>query len=428
MNWLNTQSIGSKGPQTELLQLALKRTGAALSIDGIFGPDTRGALTRFQRQNRLKADGCAGPQTWKALMPYITGYVKYAIKPGDKLYRLAQKYNTTLKAIETANPGIDPLSLQAAQIIVIPLGFPVVPTDISFCSDALNFCLHGLAARYPFLRLNSIGSSVMGRPIHCLTIGNGANRVLYNASHHANEWITTPLIMKFIEEYAHAYAIDEKICGIRARELYTLTTLYAVPMVNPDGVDLVTGTLESGKYYDNAVRLAQNYPDIPFPSGWKANIEGVDLNLQYPAGWENAKKIKAELGVASPGPRDYPGLAALNAPESRAMFELTKSHEFALTLSYHTQGEVIYWKYLGYEPENSRQIAQKFGEISGYAVEETPYVSGYAGYKDWFIETFDKPGCTIEAGLGESPLPVAQFSDIYSKNVEILTRGLYATL
>ena len=428
MNWLNTQSLGSKGPHTELLQSALSRTGAALSTDGVFGPDTCGALTRFQQQNGLSADGCAGAKTWKALLPYITGYIKYAVKPGDTLYSLAQKYNTTLKAIETANPGIDILRLQAAQIIVIPLGFPVVPTNISFCSDALNFCVHGLAARYPFLRLRSIGRSVMGKPIHCLMLGSGSNRVLYNAAHHANEWITTPLIVKFIEEYAHAYSTGEKICGVRARSVHELTKLYAVPMVNPDGVDLVTGALTSGKYYDNAVRLAQSYPDVPFPSGWKANIEGVDLNLQYPAGWENAKKIKAELGVTSPGPRDYPGQAALNAPESRAMFELTKAHEFALTLSYHTQGEVIYWKYLDLEPKSSRQIAQKFGEISGYAVEETPYVSGFAGYKDWFIETFDKPGCTIEAGLGESPLPIAQFPDIYSKNVGILTRGLYATL
>ena len=43
------------------------------------------------------------------------------------------------------------------------------------------------------------------------------------------------------------------------------------------------------------------------------------------------------------------------------------------------------------------EIAEYFGRISGYAVEETPYNSGFAGYKDWFIQYYDRPGYTIEA-------------------------------
>ena len=64
------------------------------------------------------------------------------------------------------------------------------------------------------------------------------------------------------------------------------------------------------------------------------------------------------------------------------------------------------------------------GQVSGYSVEETPYQSGYAGYKDWFIQTYDRPGYTIEVGLGVSPLPLAQFPTIYKENVGIMTVGL----
>ena len=112
------------------------------------------------------------------------------------------------------------------------------------------------------------------------------------------------------------------------------------------------------------------------------------------------------------------------APESVAVYELTRENDFLLILAYHTQGEVIYWKYLDYEPARSKEIADYFGRVSGYAVEETPGASGYAGYKDWFIKEYDRPGYTIEAGMGENPLPMTQFERIYHDNKGILVGGM----
>ena len=68
--------------------------------------------------------------------------------------------------------------------------------------------------------------------------------------------------------------------------------------IKPTGVDLVTG---------NITTTSNNYPSIPFPSGWKANINGVDLNLQFPAGWEQARQIKFAQGFTSHAPRDFVG-------------------------------------------------------------------------------------------------------------------------
>ena len=85
---------------------------------------------------------------------------------------------------------------------------------------------------------------------------------------------------------------------------------------------------------------------------------------------------------------------------------------------------MIYWRYLNYEPAGSREIAQYFSEVSGYAVEETPQESGYAGYKDWFIQDYNRPGYTIEAGIGQNPLPLSQFGQIYEDNRGILLGGM----
>jgi g-D-glutamyl-meso-diaminopimelate peptidase len=304
----------------------------------------------------------------------------------------------------------------------------IVPADVSFTSEVLAWCITRLKARYPFLRVGTAGTSVMGRPIYLLRIGTGPNEVFYNAAHHANEWITSLLLMRFLESYARNCAFDGKIFDINAHLLYSKTTLTMIPMVNPDGVDLVTGALSDGEYYDRAAEMARQYPHIPFPGGWKANIRGVDLNLQYPAGWEHARATKYEQGVKQPGPRDFTGPSPLSEPESFALYELTRTHDFALTLSFHTQGKTIYWKYLDYEIKNAYELAQKFALVSGYDVEETPIASGYAGYKDWYISSFFKPGFTIEAGEGVSPLPLSQFPSIYADCMGIMAYGLVPTI
>lgn len=425
---MNVLRYGSRGPQVQLLQLALDRAGYPTGgTDGIFGTRTQNSLKNFQSANRLAADGIAGPRTHAALYPWYTGYTAHTIRSGDTLYKLASAYGTTIRAIETANPGIDSLQLRIGSSLIIPLGFPVVPTTIDYCSNLISFCCKGLSARYPFITLDEMGKSVMGRPLYTLTLGSGENRVFYNASHHANEWITTPVLLHYCEELAYAAAFDRQIYGASAASLLETAKLCIAPAVNPDGIDLVTGDLTNGAYYNRAAAIAGDYPEIPFPSGWKANILGTDLNLQYPAGWSQAQEIKFAQGFISPAPRDYVGAAPLSAIESRSVYDFTLTYSPALTLSYHTQGNTIYWKFLDYEPEGSREIAQKFGEVSGYFVEETPYASGFAGYKDWFIQNYNRPGYTIEVGLGTNPLSLSQFDSIYSANIGILTLGLTAT-
>lgn len=428
MESFKTIGPGHIGPQTELLQLALNRAGFTVATDGLFDDGTHEALKSFQTLHGVADDGVLRLETWKALRPYLTGFTLRKILPGDTLTRLASSNGVSAEAVLAANPELDPADLKAGQSVVIPLPFNVVPVNISFTSSVLALSIEGLAARYPFLHVGSAGSSVMGKQIPLIRMGEGPNEVFYNAAHHANEWITSPLLMRFLEEYAAAYAVSGKIFDIDARTLYSKTSLFVIPMVNPDGVDLVTGALSSGAYYENAEMMAKAYPQIPFPSGWKANLNGVDLNLQYPAGWENARDIKYAQGFTKPGPRDFVGPGPLSEPESLALYSLTQAQNFLLTLSYHTQGKVIYWKYLDYEPKNSYITAKKLGALSGYDVEETPIASGYAGYKDWFISAFNRTGCTVEAGEGTSPLPISQFPQIYKENAAILAEGLRASI
>ncbi|MBQ4382271.1 MAG: peptidoglycan-binding protein [Oscillospiraceae bacterium] len=419
---------GDRGPEVELLQLGLNRAGfLAPPPDGIFGPLTGRALVEFQKSRGLTPDGIAGPVSFRALEGYLLGRAEHRIRPGDTLYRLARIYGTTLGSIEAANPDLDPYTLPVGAVIKVPYGFPVVPRNISFTPTVLEICIRGLMDRYPFIGLEVIGRSIADSPIFALTVGRGSNHVMYNGSHHANEWITSALLMCFLEEYASAIALDKGILGMGAKELFERTCLHLVPMVNPDGVALAAGAIRSGYLYEAARAIADRYPEIAFPDGWKANIRGTDLNLQYPAGWEMAREIKYSQGFITPAPRDYVGAAPLSEPESRAIYDYTLKHDFSLTLSYHTQGQVIFWKYLDMEPPGAYQIGRYFSALSGYYLAETPRSSGYAGYKDWFILNYDRPGYTVEAGSGENPLPIRELDRILEDNLGILVAALTAT-
>ena len=298
---------------------------------------------------------------------------------------------------------------------------PIVRTDIPITAASCNDYILQITEKYPFCRSELLASSAFQRPIRTLVIGNGPRKVIYTAAHHANEWITALVLLKFGEEWAAAMDAGGQIGGMDASTVADAATIYMVPMVDPDGVDLVVGAIEPGTIqYETARALAENYPDIPFPDGWKANLLGVDLNLQYPAGWLQAREIKFSQGYTRPGPRDFVGRAPLNQLESRALAGYTEYIDPALVLAYHSQGNVIYWQYGGIEVPGARELGEEFARLSGYELADVPYESGFAGYKDWFIQYFRRPGYTIEVGLGENPLPISQFDEIYRDNLPIL--------
>ena len=109
------------------------------------------------------------------------------------------------------------------------------------------------------------------------------------------------------------------------------------------------------------------------------------------------------------------------------MAALCRRFDPALLLAFHTQGEVIYWRYGDLDVPGARDIAATFAAVSGYSPEDTPYDSSFAGYKDWFIRSFRRPGFTIECGRGLNPLPLTDFPEIRRRCLGILTLGALVT-
>ena len=291
----------------------------------------------------------------------------------------------------------------------------IVDTTRPITAESCERMILELVQAYPFCRTEELTTTAYGRPVRTLVLGTGNRKVIFTAAHHANEWITALVLLKFAEDVCSG-AIPN------ARQILERSTIYMVPMVNPDGVDLVVGAIPPGSVpYENAEELAEFYPEIPFSSGWKANLLGVDLNLQYPAMWRLAREIKFMQGYTRPGPRDYVGRAPLTQIEASALAGYTEYIDPALVLAYHSQGKVIYWQFGDYVVPGAKELGEEFARLSGYKLDDTPYESSFAGYKDWFIQNFRKPGYTIEVGEGENPLPLSQFDEIYRDNIGIMS-------
>lgn len=350
------------------------------------------------------------PHQLKAKDPIrIPGFrkVPYMLQKGDTIAKIASSKRLAIDAIMILNTHLHPAFLKAGDIILIPERRTLpLPANVPVDSQRLEEILTGLKETYPFITVQAIGQSVLGKPIHELRVGRGTKKVHMNGSFHANEWITTVLLLRLVHTYLLSLTNRASISGINPWSCYQNIELSLVPMVNPDGVDLViNGPLVP--YYDEVMKINGGSEEFVH---WKANIRGVDLNKQFPANWDIDRKRKAPNG---PAPRDYPGNAPLTEPEAIAMAHLAKINQFDYCLAFHTQGEEFYWGYEGNEPADSAMIAKRFEQVSGYKA--VRYVDSHAGYKDWFLQEFQRPAFTIELGKGINPLPLSQFESIFTK-------------
>lgn len=390
------------------------------------------------------------------------------VRQGDTLSYYSRLFSIPLPILMDSNPGIDPIRLQPGQMVKIP-GFmtesyekrkgdtlqqiaalkkipvdsllllngrdypgyfqdgetvrlpvriknPLVKRGVPYDFSALSDDLEKLRATYPFIRIETIGYSVLGKPLYEIRFGRGDVQVHLNASFHANEWITSSILMALLNTFLLGLTNGTAVRGIDIRPLYYSRNISIVPMVDPDGVDLVlNGPPEAME--EEVLKMNKGSRDF---SGWKANIRGVDLNNQYPAKWEIEKKRKEPK---SPAPRDYPGDAPLTEPEAIAMADLVRKNDFARVVALHTQGKEFYWGYEGFEPPEAEIIARQFEKESGYKA--VRFIDSHAGFKDWFIQEYKRPGFTLELGEGVNPLPLTQYEEIYEDMLGLFLASIY---
>lgn len=271
-----------------------------------------------------------------------------------------------------------------------------------------------LSGKCPFIENSIIGYSVMKNPIHCIKLGDGDIKIFINCAHHGLEYLTSAFIMRFLREYGAAITAGSDFFGYDAKELRRHITLYVVPMVNPDGVDIAVNGLDiTNPYHQKLISLVGIHS---FNRVWQANVRGVDINHNYNAGWRVVK--------TRPSSTQYAGPYSESEPETKAMVDFIRKMDFDMLLAFHSQGGEIYYDFDGMQAENSLKIAEKMAEASGYAVSVPEGAASFGGCKDWFIKEFGKAGFTIEIGHGKNPLPLSMLNEVYEENAKLILTSM----
>lgn len=281
-----------------------------------------------------------------------------------------------------------------------------------FDHSALIALVRELGERYPWIGTGVIGTSLLGRSIPLLSLGNGDRSVLYIGAHHGMEWITSAILAILARDLAEAYEHDLMLFGVSVRTMLSLRRIHIVPMLNPDGVEYAIHGIESAGILRERVISMCEGTDI---SRWQANARGVDLNHNYRSGFEEYKLIERALGIYRGAPTRYSGEYPESEPEVRAICSLVRYAPPSLSLTLHTQGEEIYYTSGGRCTAECERIARRVADMTAYTLATPEGAAAYGGFTDWLVGELGLPSLTLECGRGQNPLPPSSLCRIYSR-------------
>ncbi len=188
--------------------------------------------------------------------------------------------------------------------------------------EILDF-VHRIHAQYPDItQVKVIGKTIEGREIHAIKISDNAKRdekepvFLVNAMHHAREVMTPEITTDMIEYLTTNYEKDPEVTN-----WVKSTEIWVIPMFNLDG---------NNKMWNE-------------DSMWRKNTRnghGVDINRNYPAGWNSCNGSSASTYA-----QDYRGTAPASEPETQAMMNFVASIKPVFNISYHSYSEIVIYPF-----------------------------------------------------------------------------------
>ena len=314
--------------------------------------------------------------------------------------------------------------LNALSTVPLPAGY--------YCSNVGTYTyqemqvdLNTLKATYPKMQMDVLGNTIDGRQLYHVVVGNPSapHKILVHGGIHAREYISSQLVMREIVALLEMQQNNLLYHGQSVATLLQNTCIHFVPMVNPDGITLVQGGVDAlntqaAKTMVMSMAAQDQVTDLAtYLRKWKNNINGVNLNRNFDAFWQEATPK-----VDHPSNMFYKGTGPESEVESKALANLCRQLRPDYTISYHTQGRVIYWYFgeTGNYKAKGQHLANVVHQNTGYTISNTWSQTDAAGFKDWAVQKLDIPSVTIELGRGTSPVDESQITQMWTENDGIL--------
>ena len=314
--------------------------------------------------------------------------------------------------------------LNALSTVPLPAGY--------YCSNVGTYTyqemqvdLNILKTTYPQMQMDVLGNTIDGRQLYHVVVGNPSapHKILVHGGIHAREYISSQLVMREIVTLLEMQKNTWLYHGQSVATLLQNTCIHFVPMVNPDGITLVQGGIDAlntqaAKTMVMSMAAQDQVTDLAtYLRKWKNNINGVNLNRNFDAFWQEATPK-----VDHPSNMFYKGTRAESEVESKALANLCRQLRPDYTISYHTQGRVIYWYFgeTGNYKAKGQYLANVVHQNTGYTISDTWSQTDAAGFKDWAVQKLDIPSVTIELGRGTSPVDESQITQMWTENDGIL--------
>ncbi|MGM9951516.1 MAG: M14 family zinc carboxypeptidase, partial [Lysinibacillus sp.] len=395
--------------------------GAVIKASGFDGSHYKitagGKIFTFPRQAVVETDEATGmtavtpskyPETITAMKD-----TNVKLASGKVIGKL--KANTTLELKNiTASVGIIEFLGGAGYVNLADFSHTdIVTPSKNVTHHEMEYQLKVFSLLYPeFTELKAIGKSVEGRTIYALRVGNGKKEILMDASMHAREHMTTNVLMEMIDQYSYHYLRGSKFGSYQVKNVLDQTSIWFVPMMNPDGVTLVQNGISAVKNQAlvRSINGSSNY------ARWKANIRGVDLNRNFDATWSS---IILTSPYDKPAFKNYKGTAPFSEPESQALRDFVLARPFKSYITYHSSGQIIYWGYDSMSNySRNYNLVKSVANVTGYSIVPPNPSKPSAASESWFTKVKKMPAMTVEIApyAGEGPVSFSQWNDVWRRN------------
>ncbi len=248
--------------------------------------------------------------------------------------------------------------------------------------DAVRY----MADFYPeLISAEKIGESEKGKDIMLLKLGKGNKKACIVAGLHAKEDIAVVFTMRCVEEYAAAYySSSGKYGSYNMKKMLDEYTLYIVPTMNPDGLDICNAG-EMPLYTNKLTDYEREK--------YKSNANGVNLNRNFPFIWDNVVQDVSGADINT-----YKGDRENSESETQAIVKLVEENDFEWMFSMHCKGNFVYWSdaYNKIQKADTK-LAYRLQDTCGYGLKGTsPLKNLGGGLENWFRYKTGNPGFCVE--------------------------------